>query len=75
MKQFSKYMFLKMEILLIPLLANRHIFEVTEDDHPRTMKHSHAAAIIDELGFANDFLSPGVNSRAELVPSLSSNIK
>jgi hypothetical protein len=68
-------MFLKMEILLIPLLANRHIFEVTEDDHPRTMKHSHAAAIIDELGFANDFLSPGVNSRAELVPSLSSNIK
>jgi hypothetical protein len=40
-------MFLKIEILLIPLLANSHIFEISEDDHPRTttMKHSHA--IID----------------------------
>jgi hypothetical protein len=32
---FSKYMLLKIEILLIPLLANSHIFEISEDDHPR----------------------------------------
>jgi hypothetical protein len=28
----------------------RHIFEISEDDlHPRTVNHSHAPAIIDEL--------------------------
>jgi hypothetical protein len=28
-------MLLKIEILLIPLLANSQIFEISEDDHPR----------------------------------------
>jgi hypothetical protein len=27
-------MLLKIEIFLIPLLANSHIFEISEDDHP-----------------------------------------
>jgi hypothetical protein len=35
MKQFSKYMSFKIEILLMPLLqAISHIFEISEDDHP-----------------------------------------
>jgi hypothetical protein len=36
------------------------------------MKHSHSPAIIDDVNAllsANAFLSPGVNSRVELVPS------
>jgi hypothetical protein len=48
---FSKYMLLKIEILLIlllALLANSHIFEIS-------------------------FFSPGVNSRAETVPSPQAN--
>jgi hypothetical protein len=49
----------------------RHIFEISEDDHPHW---SPTPAIIDELqttasDFANAFVFPGVNSRAELVPS------
>jgi hypothetical protein len=35
MKRFSKYMSLKIEILLIPLLQPiSHIFEISEDDYP-----------------------------------------
>jgi hypothetical protein len=35
MKQFSKYMSFKIEILLMPLLqAISHIFEISEDDRP-----------------------------------------
>jgi hypothetical protein len=34
-RDFPNYMLLKIEILLIPLLANSHIFEISEDDHPR----------------------------------------
>lgn len=33
------------------------------------INHSHASVIIDELYDANAFLSPGENSRAELIPS------
>jgi hypothetical protein len=42
-------------------------YEVSEDDHPRTV--THARDHWWTLDFANAFLSPGVNSRAELVPS------
>jgi hypothetical protein len=45
----------------------RHIFEISEDDHPRTV--SHARDHWWTLDFANAFVSPGVNSRGELVPS------
>jgi hypothetical protein len=45
----------------------RHIFEISEDDHPRTV--SHARIHWWTLDFANAFVSPGVNSREELVPS------
>jgi hypothetical protein len=45
----------------------RHIFEISEDDHPRTV--THARDIWWTLDFANAFVSPGVNSRGELVPS------
>jgi hypothetical protein len=45
----------------------RHIFEISEDDHPRTV--THARDIWWTLEFANAFVSPGVNSRGELVPS------
>jgi hypothetical protein len=41
MKRFSKYMFLKIEIFLIPLLEIRHIFDISEE----------------ALDFANAFLS------------------
>ena len=45
----------------------RHIFEISEDDHPRLV--THARDHWWTLDFANAFLSPGVNSRAELEPS------
>jgi hypothetical protein len=45
----------------------RHIFEISEDDHPRTV--THARDIWWTLDFPNAFVSPGVNSRGELVPS------
>jgi hypothetical protein len=45
----------------------RLIFEISEDDHPRLV--THARDIWWTLDFANAFVSPGVNSRGELVPS------
>jgi hypothetical protein len=41
-------------------------YEISKDDHPRTVTHArdHWWA----LDFANAFVSPGVNSRAEWVP-------
>jgi hypothetical protein len=45
----------------------RHIFEISEDDHPRLV--THARDIWWTLDSANAFVSPGVNSRGELVPS------
>jgi hypothetical protein len=45
----------------------RHIFEISEDDHPSLVTH-----VRDNwrtLDFANALVSPGVNSRGELVPS------
>jgi hypothetical protein len=53
--------------LLIPLLANSHIFEISEDDHPRLV--TDARDHWWTLDLANASLSPGVNSRMELVPS------
>jgi hypothetical protein len=60
-------MLLKIEILLILLLANSYIFEISEDNHPRLV--THARDHWWTLDLANASLSPGVNSRAELVPS------
>jgi hypothetical protein len=45
----------------------RHIFKISEDDHPRTV--SQARDHWWTLDFANAFVSPGVNSRGGLVPS------
>jgi hypothetical protein len=45
----------------------RHIFEISEDDHARTV--THARDIWWTLDFPNAFVSQGVNSRGELVPS------
>jgi hypothetical protein len=45
----------------------RHIFEISEDDHPWLV--THARDNWWTLDFANAFVSPGVNSRGELVPS------
>jgi hypothetical protein len=45
----------------------RHIFEISEDDHPRTV--SHARDHWWTLDFANAFASPGANSRGELLPT------
>jgi hypothetical protein len=45
----------------------RHIFEISEDDHPSLV--TDARANWWTLDFANAFVSPGVNSRGELVPS------
>jgi hypothetical protein len=45
----------------------RHIFEISEDDHPSLV--THARDIWWTLDSANAFVSPGVNSRGELVPS------
>jgi hypothetical protein len=52
-------MFLKIEILLIPLQANSHIFEINEEveSHPYTMTMHETT-----LDFANAFFSPGINS-------------
>jgi hypothetical protein len=50
----------------------RHIFEISEDDHPPNTPTSlvtHARDNWRTLDFANAFVSPGVNSRGELVPS------
>jgi hypothetical protein len=48
--------------------AISHIFEISEDDHPLKFV-GHARDIWWTLDFANAFVSPGVNSRGELVPS------
>jgi hypothetical protein len=52
---------------------SRHIFEISEDDHspntPNTVGHPYARDYWWTLDFANAFVSPGVNSRGELVPS------
>jgi hypothetical protein len=45
----------------------RHIFEVSEDDHPLLV--THARDNWWTLDFPNAFVSPSVNSRGELVPS------
>jgi hypothetical protein len=45
----------------------RHIFGISEDDHPSLV--THARDNWWTLDFANAFVSPGVNSRGELVPS------
>jgi hypothetical protein len=59
----------KIEILLIPLLqVISHIFEISEDDHPLKIV-GHARDYWWTLDFANAFVSQGVNSRGELVPS------
>jgi hypothetical protein len=50
----------------------RHIFEISEDDHPlntATPLVTHARVHWWTLDFANVFVSPGVNSRGELVSS------
>jgi hypothetical protein len=50
----------------------RHIFEISEDDHPPntpTPLVTHARDYWWTLDFANAFVSPGVNSCGELVPS------
>jgi hypothetical protein len=44
-----------------------HIFEISEDDHPSLV--THARDIWWTLDSANAFVSSGVNSRGELVPS------
>jgi hypothetical protein len=43
----------------------RHIFEISEDDHPSLV--THARDIWWTLDSANAFVSPGVNSLGELV--------
>jgi hypothetical protein len=45
----------------------RHFFEISEDDHPRTVSHTRDHWWT--LDFANAFVFLGVNSRGELVPS------
>jgi hypothetical protein len=48
------------------------IFEISEDDHTPntpTLLVTHARDDWWTLDFANTFVSPGVNSRGELVPS------
>jgi hypothetical protein len=49
----------------------RHIFEISEDDHPRTVTHARDIwwTLDFHIDFPNAFVSPGVNSRGELVPS------
>jgi hypothetical protein len=50
----------------------RHIFEISEDDHPPNTPKllvNHTRDIRWTLDFANAFVSPGVNSWGELVPS------
>ncbi len=43
----------------------RNIFEISDDDHPSLV--THARNIWWTLDSANAFVSPGVNSRGELV--------
>jgi hypothetical protein len=45
------------------IMIVRHIFEISEDDHPRTVSHArdHWWTLDFALDFA--FVSPGVNSR------------
>jgi hypothetical protein len=58
----------KMEILLMPLLqAISHIFEISEDDHPPLVTDARVHGWT--LDLANALVSPGVNSRGELVHS------
>jgi hypothetical protein len=45
----------------------RHIFEISEDDHPSFV--THARDNWRTLDFPNAFVSPDINSRGELVPS------
>ena len=45
-----------------------HIFEISEDDHPLKIV-GHARNHWWTLDFANAFISPGLNSQEELVPS------
>jgi hypothetical protein len=59
-KQFSKYLSFKIEFLLNPLLAIRHIMRSVR----KPPIHNDTS-----LDFANAFVSPCVNSRADLVPS------
>jgi hypothetical protein len=47
----------------------RHIFEISEDDHPPNIVGHPRRDNWWTLDFANAFVSPGVNSRGELVPS------
>ena len=55
-------MSLKIEILLIPLLANSHIFAISEEvPHIRTHDTT--------LDFSNALIFPDVSSRTELVTS------
>jgi hypothetical protein len=70
---FQMYVFLKTEIMLIPLLqayatSNLPYFEISEDDHPLKIV-GHARDHWWTLDFANAFVSLGVNSRAKLAPS------
>ncbi len=46
-------------------MAVRNIFEISDDDHPSLV--THARNIWWTLDSANAFVSPGVNSRGELV--------
>jgi hypothetical protein len=48
----------------------RHIFEISEDDHPRLVTHARDIWwTLDSANASNAFVSSGVNSRGELVPS------
>jgi hypothetical protein len=52
---------------------SRHIFEISEDDHPlNTVGHPRPRSLMNfrlRECFSNAFAFPGVNSRAELVPA------
>jgi hypothetical protein len=47
----------------------RHIFEISEDDHPLNTIGDRRPRSLMNFRLANAFLSPGANSRGELVPS------
>jgi hypothetical protein len=55
--------------LFTTLRQSATYFEMTEDDHPWTVSHAFVRDTWWTIDFASAFLSPGVNSRAELVPS------
>ena len=65
MKLSSKYMSFKIEILIILLLAITHIFQISEEVHAPI----HHDTTLDFVIALIQFLFPGVNSGAELVPS------